>query len=129
MTNNKPTIGDTVDAIVKLDDQIERIEAKAKPLKEQRDALEAQLLEQFRAENTTQAKTKKATAFITKTTYADIEKDRWPDFFAWVVKNKAIDAIQRRCASRAIQDRLANKEKIPGVITGTRTSVTVKRNK
>jgi len=127
MTNNKPTIGDTVDAIVKLDDQIERIEAKAKPLKGQRDALEAQLLQQFKDEDTTSAKTKKATAFITRTNFANIETDKWPKFWEWVFKNKAIDVLQRRVTSTALLDRLGAGEKIPGATTGTRTSVTVKR--
>jgi len=127
MPNNNQTIGETIDAIVKIDNQIDALKAKIKPLDEQRDALEAQLLQQFKDEDTTSAKTKKATAFITRTNFANIETDKWPKFWEWVFKNKAIDVLQRRVTSTALLDRLGAGEKIPGATTGTRTSVTVKR--
>lgn len=42
--------------------------------------------------------------------------EKWPEFFAWVSKNKAYDVLQKRISEDALVERLASmRSKPPGV--------------
>jgi len=39
----------------------------------------------------------------------------WPKFYAYIIKEKAFDLLQRRVNETAIQERLDAKKKVPGI--------------
>lgn len=51
----------------------------------------------------------------------------WPAFYAYVAKNKAFDMLQRRLTESAVQARLDDKKKVPGIGTFTTVKVSLKK--
>lgn len=49
----------------------------------------------------------------------------WPLFYAYVLKNKAFDLLQRRLSDTAIAERIADKRKVPGVEMFNATTVSL----
>jgi hypothetical protein len=44
-----------------------------------------------------------------------VDAEKWPQFYAWVSKNKAFDMLQKRISDDAVRERMAVGKKIPGV--------------
>lgn len=55
--------------------------------------------------------------------------ENWDDFWAWVVKNKAFDCVQRRISAPAIRARWENRKQVKGVGKMLRVSVSLTKVK
>lgn len=107
------TPGGCVDAIYKLDMEITATKKTLKEQEEQRSALAEHVQTVFTKEKITSAKTKNARVeFKPKHRW---NAEDWDKIHAYITKNKAWDLMQKRLSDKAIDDRIEDGKKIPGV--------------
>lgn len=107
------TIGETIDAMAELDDDIDRLMAKVKKLNRKRADLELKLMMQLDKQQIKKASGKRMNAAISSRRHPSI-KDA-VKFNAYVQKHRAFDLYQRRINSKAYFDRLEQGDTVPGV--------------
>lgn len=111
------TIGACVDKLFALDQTIDHIQKKAdrelKPLKDEYAALEEHLIQTIPKEKLNGAVGKKATVQLDHPEFPNVKN--WPKLYAYIVKNKAWDLLQKRVSSTACRERWSAKKVIPGV--------------
>lgn len=117
------TIGTMIDAIRKLDLEIDTHQEKIRKLKEKQKPLEDKLLKALQKAGVENAAGKIGKARISKNRHP--QGKEWPKIYAYIVKKKAWDILQRRLSSRAVLDRLEDGEPIPGITIYEETAVSV----
>lgn len=119
------TLGACIDLMYKLRQERFAIEKKAEAVKEKESALEKHLIETFSKTDLDGARGKTAVAGITQTTVPSVSN--WDKLYAYVVKKKAWDLLQRRVATNAYRERLEQKEAVPGVEPFIVTKLSLKK--
>ena len=106
-------VGETIDAIAEIDDQIDRINAKLTMIKKRRAKHEERLMRLLGKQTLNKASGKLAHASLGSRRHAGI-KDM-AKFNKYVKAKNAFDLYQRRINSKAYFDRLAAGDSVPGV--------------
>jgi len=121
------TIGDLIDSISSLDDDVDRLRAKISKINSKREDLEHQLMKALKKAKLNKAAGVSASANIHKSRHLNIV-----DLEAlnrYVARKKAFDLYQRRLNSKAYFDRLEDGEKVPGVDIYEKTSVRITKKR
>lgn len=116
-----PKLGAEIDALFKLRQKSDAAEAKAKAAKKVlTDAMDA-LLEKFDKNDLNGARGKLASVSVVKTeNFNIVDQDT---FGKYVLKNKALDLLQRRVSVTAVRERMEAGKKVPGLETFTKVSL------
>lgn len=107
------TLGATIDLLFQLREERRGHEAEIRKIKEQEDALEAHLMNNFEKSGLDGAKGKSAVAALKHSTVADVTD--WDSYYAYIAKKKAWDLLQRRPSITALRARWDDGEMVPGV--------------
>ena len=97
----------------KLRARIAAAKAKIKPLEEQFNALEDEILHAMIATGTEQHRVKAGTYSVARNTVPEVTD--WTKVDAYILKHKALDLLHRRLTSTAWAARLEAGEHVPGV--------------
>lgn len=124
-TKKVKSLGQQIDALYDVDQEIHRIHKELTEVKQKRAKLETRLLKNFDKKKVDGCRTSKAVSSIKKTDFPSIGDRK--KFFKYVAKAKAFDLLQSRIASRAYFDRLEEGEEVPGVKVFTRISVSIRK--
>lgn len=107
------TLGATIDLLYKLQQKLDAIEASKAPLKEEVDALEKHLMNNFDRAQLSGARGKLAQASVKPSTVADV-KD-WDALYKYISRTKSWDMLQKRISVTACRERWNDKKAVPGV--------------
>ena len=110
-------------ALYRAEQRVKRAQEKMRPLKEQADALEAQLLSAMMAAKIESVATKVTTVSIKRNTFAELYDDR--AFFGYVARNDAWDLVRKQPVIAACRARWEDKLTVPGVRPGERADLSV----
>jgi len=117
MTEAKRTkpvsIGALIDGMWDLREKKRAVEAEAKSLSEQIEALETQLLVVMDTDGVTKSTGKKASAGITEAVRPNVVD--WDAYYAYIHKNKFYHLLERRPSVTGCRELFESKGKIPGV--------------
>jgi hypothetical protein len=114
MADNFPkTPGACVDLFYKLRSERIELERSVKDLKEQQDRLEEHIFNVFKKGDLEGCKGKTAVGSITRTVVPDVQD--WDSFYAYMIKSKQLDLLERRPSRAACRERWDNDVEIPGV--------------
>jgi len=110
------TLGGIIDAMKKLDDEASEYTAAAKVCKAEYSRLEQYLLEQFGAQKLEGASGKLARVEVHNHPIKDAFPNvtDWDKFYAYMVKGKAFELLQKRVGLNAWRERLESKIIVPG---------------
>ena len=108
------TLGACIDLMYKLKQERAAIEKTAEAVKEQENSLEKHLLETFAKTDLEGARGKLAV------------KD-WDKLYAYILKNKAWDLLQKRASATAFRERWDDKVVVPGVEAFTVIKLSLKK--
>jgi len=118
-------------AVIKLRDKRSALKKKWEELDEalklDMERMEAWLLKKLNESGTTTFKNSAGTAYITETVRAGCAD--WTLFWEWAATNKRVDMLEKRVASKAIQDYMEehNNQLPPGITITSYRDVTVRR--
>lgn len=116
------TLGQLVDYSQELREKIRVLSKQVDDLKEERDKVEAQILESMDEQGVVKASGSKATASVTETIVGHV-KD-WDRFYGFITRTKAFHLLERRVANGAYREELNARHKpIPGVEPFTKRSI------
>lgn len=101
-------------------------EADASKTKKRYEELKAKMMDHMTHAGTATYKGTKGTVSMTEAEVPTV-KD-WDKFNTYVLKNKALDLLQRRVSTTAWRDRLEAGQKVPGVEKFTKYSLRVNRS-
>jgi hypothetical protein len=118
------TLGQLVDYDYELREHIRVLNKKVDDLKEERDRVEAQLMEMMDAQNLPFVGGALARAAITETVVANVRD--WDLFYGYVRRAKAFHLLERRVANAAYRELLATKTKVPGTEPFTKRSIALR---
>lgn len=107
------TIGATIDLLYSLRETRKEHEAAIKKIREQEDALEAHLMNNFDKAGLDGAKGKTATAALKHSTVADVTD--WDAYFTFMAKKKMWALVQKRASITALREMWDDGKVIPGV--------------
>jgi hypothetical protein len=107
------SVGAAIDALNTLRDKRKAIEATAAAVKAQETAFEDAIFKRFKNADLQGARGKQAQASISRQEIPTIEDDT--KFFAYVLKTKQFDLLQRRLSTDAIKQRWADGKVVPGI--------------
>lgn len=108
-----PSTGALIDQMWAAREEKRRLEADVKEIEKKISELDEQLMERMGAEGLEKATGSKASASITETVTADVID--WETFWAYVIKTKATQLLQRRVSDPAYRELLEAGKKVPGV--------------
>lgn len=129
MAKKTPSIPKTPGACA--DKLMELREAKAAAQKivdgidAQMTAIEEHLINTLPADDAEGIIGKVAKAIITKKTIPTVAGEDWDKVYKYIAKHDAFDMLQRRLNTKAVNDRWEAGEKIPGVTTFVKKSVSI----
>lgn len=119
------TLGACIDLMYKLKQERAAIEKTAEAVKEQENSLEKHLLETFAKTDLEGARGKLAVAGVNMSTVPTV-KD-WDKLYAYILKNKAWDLLQKRASATAFRERWDDKVVVPGVEAFTVIKLSLKK--
>lgn len=117
------TLGECIDNLYQLRAKRLAGQKAVDLVKAEEQEYENHILNSFSKADLRGAKGELATAGVKKTTVYNIED--WDTFYAWVEANDAKDCLQKRLASTAIADRMANGEEVAGVSSFEKISLSL----
>lgn len=114
-----------IEAGIKLRNERKELEAQGNAILEEEKALTDFLIKTFEKADLKEVKTPLGTARLV---YKDIpvmdpDTGGWDAIYAYIVKNKAWELLQKRLGERACQERWEAKQTIPGVKQFTKVTV------
>jgi hypothetical protein len=110
MTNQMDSL---ISRILSLREAISNLEAEAEELRVERSTLENQLMESMSNMGVTQLGSSLGTATMkTSTKWAIAD---WDALIQYCVENDSFDLVQKRISTKAVADRFAADEEVPGV--------------
>lgn len=115
------TPGLAVDLLDKMRDARKAVAERAAEMKRQEDALESAIFEKFKKADLEGCRGKRAQASISRSEVPT--PDDWVATDKYIIKNKALDLLQRRLSVEAVRLRWADGVTIPGVGKFTRISL------
>jgi hypothetical protein len=121
------TLGGQVDAVMRIDGRIDALMAQVNALKKSREAMVVALMDNFTAQQVSQAKGSLGLAYVNETKHPQCTD--WAAFEGYVYKYKAFDMFQRRITGKAYFDRVEAGEQIPGVEVFTKVDLRFRSNK
>jgi hypothetical protein len=116
-------VGAAVDMLMTLRAERRRLQAEVDLKKEDEDYVEEQIFTLFDKAKLEGARGRLAQASIKRSDVPTLED--WDRFAAHVVKEKALDLLQRRLSVEACRDRWSRKEAVPGVGVFTKISLSL----
>jgi seryl-tRNA synthetase len=99
--------------ILELRTKVSELEAEAEELRVERNTLENNLMEAMASMGVSQLGSSLGTATMQrKVKYA---LSNWEEFMAYVVETESYDLLQKRISTKAVGERLAADEEVPGI--------------
>jgi hypothetical protein len=118
---NDSTIGQQIDDLWKLRQQIKVANAKVKVLEEKETAAEVALLGRISEADLNGAKGRHATATILRHTIASVKN--WPKLTKWISKTKRFEILQKRISTTTLNELAEHHVKVPGIEAGVKKSI------
>lgn len=107
------TMGACADLVYELRNKRLTAQKVAEAIETEEKALREHIINSLPKSQTTGVAGKVARVTVTSKDIPQVED--WPKFYAYVVKNKAFDMMQRRLSTEAVQSRLDEGKKVAGV--------------
>ncbi len=118
-------LGEIIDHMLVIRDTRKELDKQSSDLKAEYEELETILLTRLAEEDTTQGRSKTATATISEMTVPTI--DDWEKFEEYVKENDAFYMLQRRIAAAAFRELNAQGVTIPGIKPMIQKSISLRR--
>ena len=126
VTAKKPiSLGAQIDALFKIREELRAVQVKESEIMGRIAAAELVLSESMAREDTDKAAGKLATVSISESTVGNV-KD-WDVFWAYVIKTKSTQLLQRRISDPAIREMFELKGKVPGVETFVKRKLNIRK--
>lgn len=106
-------------------DQIELIQEDLKKLTEEKDALDASIMERMEEQGITRTGNDFANVSISTTEFANVED--WDALYSFVKEHDAFHLLQRRVASKAALEYKVAGEELPGITFAEKTTLNFRR--
>ena len=119
------TLGACIDLMYKLKQESAVIEKSSETIKAQENEIEVHLLDSFGKSDLEGARGKLAVAGVNISTVPTV-KD-WDKLYAYILKNKAWDLLQKRASATAFRERWDDEVVIPGVEAFTVIKLSLKK--
>lgn len=121
-----PTLGEQIDALFELDDQISELSEKVSKLKQQQTEKETLLMEAMKKQGIEQSRGKRGGITIAKAIVPAV-KD-WDLLYKFVIKHKVPELFERRVGAQKYRELIATirGNKIPGVESFERHTLSYK---
>lgn len=119
------TLGACIDLMYKLKQERAVIEKSSETIKAQENEIEVHLLDSFGKSDLEGARGKLAVAGVNISTVPTV-KD-WDKLYAYILKNKAWDLLQKRASATAFRERWDDEVVIPGVEAFTVIKLSLKK--
>lgn len=123
----KPTVSDEIDRLVELKNSLEAYLDKAKEVRAVFDQRSAALLTRIEEEGLTTVSSPKGRVAIDESVVPQVEN--WDDFYSFIHRHKAYHLLERRPATAAYRELIAQRGKkpVPGVVPYTKRSLKLTR--
>lgn len=121
------SLGKFIDQLFKLDQEIAKVEATKAAVVKKRTTLEEQLLKKFKQNDLQGGVGQLGMLTVKKSNFPSIEDPE--KFYAYVLKKKALDLLQRRVNITAFRDRLESGVQVPGIKVFTKIALRVTKRK
>jgi hypothetical protein len=118
-------LGELIDHMLAIRDARKDLDKQSADLKQEYDELEQMLLTRLDEEDTTQGRSKTATATVSQMLIPTIED--WEKFEEYVKDNDAFYMLQRRVAAAAFRELNAQGVVIPGIKPMIQKSISLRR--
>jgi hypothetical protein len=110
MSNNIDVL---IEKILNLRTKVSELEAEAEELRVERNTLENDLMEAMASMGVTQLGSVMGTATMKSATKFAIAN--WDEFIQYVVETESFDMLQKRISTKAVGERIAAEEEVPGI--------------
>lgn len=107
------TVGAVIDQLWAAREEKRQLEAQAKEIQTKIDELEDSIMSRLESEGLDKATGKKASVSVGSSVVADVQD--WDTFWAFIIKNKYTQLLQRRVSDPAFRELLELGKKVPGV--------------
>lgn len=120
------TLGENIDLLHAVRENIRHYEAEIKKLEEQKHAIEEAIQAQMKAAGLDQARGSLATASVSTKQVANVSD--WDKFYTYIGRNKAFHLLQRRVSDTAWREEVESRKgkALPGVEAFTKTSLNLR---
>lgn len=119
-----PAVGTVIDRAHRARDAYRKAASVAEALKAKLDEHEDEVLRALQGAKIDLGRGKLGVAAITRAELP--QADDWVEIYAWMIKNKAPELLQRRISKEAWLERLKDGVKIPGVKTFVKVGVSLR---
>ena len=122
-----PTIGDQIDRLYELREEIRALTKKADELKAEKAKLEASLIEQMEDQGVDRISGTLATVSIGESDVPQVED--WDKFHKFIRRNNAFYLLESRAAAAPYRELIASRGKrpVPGVVTFTKCTLGLRK--
>lgn len=114
-------VGAAIDLLDKMRDERKAVAAKVDAMKKQENELEEAIFNKFKKQELEGARGLRAQCSISRSEVPTA--DEWEKIDGWIIKNKALDLLQRRLSVEAVRERWKDGVAIPGVGKFTKISL------
>lgn len=123
-SSTKVTKGQLVDKMFLIRDRRRDLENESKKLKEEYDALEAQLIDALKEDDSTQTDGKLATAKLSSVVVPDVQD--WDLFYKFIFRHKYTHLLERRASVASCRELFDTKGSIPGVVPFVKVGINLR---
>ena len=121
----KITLGEEIDRLFDIREQIKKLEDKADELRKVFTAREQALLARVDEEGVSKAVGQKASVAVTESIVPQVEN--WDEYYAFIHRNKAYHLLERRPSAGAYRELIAQRRKpVPGVVSFTKRKLSLR---
>ncbi len=125
MSKTKQTVGQAIDGLWRQREKVRKADIKLSELKTLFQEMETELKAEFSDAQIDSARGQRATASISRKVVPAIED--WGKLRTWILRNKAIDMLQKRVSTGAWRERVeATGRGIPGVDAFTKVTINLR---
>lgn len=124
-TAPRNTIGKIVDDMLEIREAKRVLDKQSKELSEQYGTLEKELLEKLNEQDTRQAQSDNATAWVSEQTIPHLKS--WDDLVDYIKENNAFHLLERRPATGAFRELLDQGIEIPGLEPFKRFTISLRK--
>jgi hypothetical protein len=110
------SMGACADLLYDMKQQRLAADRYAAELKAEEERIKAHIIDNL-DKNSTGAAGKHHRVQVVRKTKPRVDPEKWPQFLAWVAKNKAWDMLQRRVGEEGCRVRMEEGKKVPGLTT------------
>ena len=125
MPDNSAPLGEEIDTLFAIREQIRLREEETKGLQQVYEQKQTQLLARLKEEGIEAARGTRATAGVKTAIVPQVEN--WEEFYRYVHRNKAYHLLERRPSATAYRELIEQRKKpLPGVVSFTRQTLNLR---